>query len=148
MSKLYGYSDQNKRKNEKFGYISIPYHDIFHQLLARNSCEYFLPVLFPLEKIRQNLCDDLLLDRMLAILSGDEFELVALPVIFDTFACRLCFPCWVGWIVSCIVRFLVGCWAYLHVDRGRHVVTNQPIFFSFGWSNHCHIAPDLFVPHL
>ena len=55
--------------------------------------EYFIPVLFFLNKFTQNHHFDLLLDCMLTMISGDEMKLVTLPGILDNFSCRLCCPC-------------------------------------------------------
>ena len=73
----------------------------------------------------QNRHDDFLLDRMLEIRVGEEPESVMLPDILDTLLCNLCFPCWLGYIVPCIVRFLVGCQAYCSIESGLHVIPDQ-----------------------
>ena len=98
--------------------------------MTQNSRESFLLVLLFLEKFRQNCRDDFLLDLMLEILAGDKIESVAFPDVLDTLLQRLCFPCWVGFIVPWIRRFLVGCKAYNCIERGKHVIPSYPVSLS------------------
>ena len=52
--------------------------------MALYARESFLPVLFLLNKFRQNRRDDLIFYQMLGFIAGDELELVALPGILGT----------------------------------------------------------------
>ena len=122
-----------------FGDISISYHEILHEFMARDARELFLLILSPLDKFSWNFRNNLLLYRMLKILAGKKIELVALTYILDTFLCRLCCSCWVVWILPWIDRFLVG-W--------QHVIPNRFTALYSNWRNSCHIPPDLFIPHL
>ena len=120
----------------------------YHQLFAWCASKSFLPVLFLLDKFRRNCRNDMLFDHMLTIFTGEELALVALPSILDTFLCWLCYLCWVRWIVSWFVRVLVGRQANFSIDRGRHVVPDQPNALSSDWRNHHHISKYIFIPHL
>ena len=132
----------------QFDDIEIPDHDIFHQFMSQNSLKSFLLVLFLLEEFRQNYRNDLLLDSMLESFVGDELKLVALPAILETFACRLCLTCWVGWIVSWIRRFFGRVTGILLHRAWENLVTNQPVDLYSDWWNYRTISPELFIPHL
>ena len=116
--------------------------------MYRFPWKFFISLIFHLDKFRQNCRDDLLFDHMLAILSGLELGLVALPDIFDTFACCLCCPCLVGWIVPWVGIFFVGCQAYSFIEHRQQKFSNQSVTLSYNWWNWCHIYPDIFIPYL
>ena len=116
-------------------------HGLRHpQILS--SCYFFLNI------FRRNRCDDFFLNCMLIILAGDELESLVLPVILDTLPCRLWCPYWVGCIIPCIDRFLVGSQTYFCVECGQNVIPNNSIALSSNWHYWCHISPDIFISHL
>ena len=111
---------------------------------------FYLPlyiISFSLEKLRQNRPNDLLLDHMLEIFAGEKIESVALQGILDTFACRLCWPCWVGCILPNINIFLLECQEYCRIEGCLHAIPDKSVALYSDWYNRRHISLDLFIPH-